>query len=196
MIAQLTGKLIHKEPTYIIIDVGGVGYELHISLHTYDQIKLLDSCTILSVMHGKSDSYTLYGFYTIEEKSWWSRLISINNIGPRSALTILSSLHPNTLHQAILEKNESLLASIKGIGKKAAQRIILELSHKAKQLHYDGTPNSSQLETTINQDAIAALTTLGIPKKVAEKAIETVRAKYAQPLTLEELVKKALHPNK
>ena len=196
MIAQLSGEIVHKEPTCVVINVGGVGYELHISLYTYEQLKALDSCTIFSVLQGKNEGNTLYGFYTQEEKAWWLRLITVNNIGPRTALTILSSLTPQELHGAILDKNEKLLSSIKGIGRKAAQRIILELETKAKQLaignvdHTQGTP----LTSTIYHDALTALTTLGIPKKVAEKAIDSVQSTAKGPLTLEELIKKALHP--
>lgn len=196
MIAQLSGEIVHKEPTYIVINVGGIGYGLHISLYTYEQLKTLDSCTIFSVLQGKNEGNTLYGFYTQEEKAWWLRLVTVNNIGPRTALTILSSLTPQELHGAILDKNEKLLSSIKGIGKKAAQRIILELETKAKQL---ATSNIGNIQGTLStssiyHDALTALITLGIPKKVAEKAIDSVQSTTKDPLTLEELIKKALHP--
>ena len=195
MIAQLTGKLLHKDPSYLILDVGGVGYELHISLYTFDQVKGLDSCTILSAMHVKSEVYTLYGFFTLEEKEWWLSLVSINNIGPRIALTILSSLSPKILYQAILDKNEKLLTSIKGIGVKAAQRIILELSDKAERLHH--LVNSSKtisVQQQMNEDATVVLMKLGLTQKVAEKAVALVREKNIEPLTLEALIKKALQP--
>lgn len=195
MIAQLVGKLLQKEPTCVVLDVGGVGYELHISLHTFAQIKELDACTLLSAMHVKSEVYTLYGFYTLEEKLWWLRLISVSSIGPKIALTILSSLTPKELQKAILNKNEQLLTSIKGIGAKAAQRLILELADKAQKLDYPAQTSNAipqQAETKIEQDAITALVTLGLTQKVAEKSIALVRAKEIMPLSLEELIKKAL----
>lgn len=196
MIAQLIGKLLHKEPTYVVLDVGGVGYGLHISLYTFDQIKALDSCTLLTVMQVKSEVSTLYGFYTIEEKSWWLHLISVSSIGPKTALTILSSLAPSALHKAILSKDAQLLTSIKGVGAKAAQRLILELSDKAQKLGYIQDAVLLQLtETKVDQDAIMALTKLGLTPKVAEKAIATVREQVCTPLTLEELIKKALQPH-
>ncbi|ROT46883.1 Holliday junction branch migration protein RuvA [Candidatus Cardinium hertigii] len=196
MIAQLIGKLLHKEPTYVILDVGGVGYELYISLYTFAQIKALERCTLLSAMHVKSEVFTLYGFYTLAEKAWWLRLISVSSIGPKTALTILSSLAPEELHYAILDKNERLLTSIKGIGAKAAQRLILELTDQAQKLRYVVTPNTiaQNAVNSMEQDAIMALTTLGLTQKVAEKAIAAVRAQAIMPLTLEELIKKALNP--
>ncbi|WP_419241402.1 Holliday junction branch migration protein RuvA [Cardinium endosymbiont of Nabis limbatus] len=196
MIAQLIGKLLHKEPTYIILDVGGVGYGLHISLHTFDQIKALDHCTVLTVMQLKSEAVTLYGFYTLEEKLWWLHLISVSSIGPKTALTILSSLTPAALHKAILSKDARLLTSIKGVGAKAAQRLILELSDKAQKL--DGLQDTvlpQPAENKVDQDAIMALTKLGLTQKVAEKAIAMVREEVVTPLTLEELIKKALQPH-
>ncbi|MGI2257246.1 Holliday junction branch migration protein RuvA [Candidatus Cardinium hertigii] len=196
MIAQLIGQLLYKEPTYVILNVGGVGYGLHISLYTFDQIKSLDSCTLLTVMQVKNEAATLYGFYTLEEKSWWLQLISVGSIGPRIALTILSSLNPAVLHKAILRKDERLLTSIKGVGAKAAQRLILELSDKAQKLHdMQDTLVLQPTESKIDQDAIMALTKLGLTPKVAEKAIATVRAETVTPLTLEALIKKALQPH-
>ncbi|CAH2560136.1 Holliday junction branch migration protein RuvA [Cardinium endosymbiont of Oedothorax gibbosus] len=196
MIAQLIGKLLHKEPTYVILDVGGVGYGLHISLYTFDQIKALNSCTLLTVMQVKGETSTLYGFYTIEEKSWWFHLISVSSIGPKTALTILSSLTPSALHKAILSKDARLLTAIKGVGAKAAQRLILELSDKAQKLDYiQDVAFPQPTENKVDQDAVMALTKLGLTPKVAEKAIATVREQVYTPLTLEELIKKALQPH-
>ncbi|WP_243018006.1 MULTISPECIES: Holliday junction branch migration protein RuvA [Candidatus Cardinium] len=196
MIAQLIGKLLHKEPTYVVLDVGGVGYELPISLYTFDQIKLLDSCTLFTVMQVKSDASTLYGFYTLEEKSWFLHLISVGSIGPKIALTILSSLTPVALHKAILSKDVRLLTSIKGVGAKAAQRLILELADKAQKLHVMAETTLPQASNSkLDQDAIMALMKLGLTQKVAEKAITTVREEAITSLTLEELIKKALQPH-
>ncbi|AXI23856.1 Holliday junction DNA helicase RuvA [Cardinium endosymbiont of Sogatella furcifera] len=196
MIAQLIGKLLYKEPTYVILDVGGVGYGLHISLYTFDQIKDLAHCTLLTVMQVKSEASTLYGFYTLEEKAWWLHLVSVSSIGPKTALTVLSSLTPAALHKAILGKDTRLLTSIKGVGAKAAQRLILELSDKAQKLAYiQDTVCPQPTDNKVDQDAIMALTKLGLTQKVAEKAIATVREQVSTPLTLEVLIKKALQPH-
>ncbi len=196
MIAQLTGKLLHKDPTLLILEVGGVGYAVHISLHTFEQIKTLDTCTILTTVQVKNDTYALYGFYTLEEKEWWLRLISITSIGAKTALTLLSSLHPNALHKAILTKDEKLLASVKGIGIKAARRIIVELNDKVAQLDciaQSTVAPDAYAQNKIDADAAMALVRLGLTQKNAEKAIATIQVKYPNsPLTLEELVRKGL----
>lgn len=194
MIAQLIGKLIYKEPTYIILDVGGVGYELHISLSTFTQIKTMDHCTLFSALFIKNEVFTLYGFYTLEEKAWWLRLVSVSGIGPKIALTILSSLSPIELHKTILHKDERMLTSIKGIGIKAAKRLILELTSKAEKLIYTETITDSKTheENRVSQDAVTALITLGLTPKIAEKAVASVRANAITSLTLEEIIKKSL----
>lgn len=194
MIAQLTGKLLYKSPSYVILEVGGVGYELHISLATFADVKPLDFCTLLSTIYIKSEVVTLYGFSTLEEKAWWLRLIGVNGIGPKTALVILSSLSPIELHQTILNKQEHLLTAIKGIGLKVAQRLILELTGPANKLHSMAYTQdlALQAEAKLEQDAVMALTVLGISQKAAEKAVSVVKADRRTPLTLEELVKKAL----
>jgi len=195
MIAQLTGKLLHTYPTYLILDVGGVGYEVHISLYTFEQIKALESTTLLTVMYVKSETYTLYGFSTVEEKECWLRLVSVNNIGPKIAVTILSSLSPKVLCRTILDQDEKLLTTIKGVGKKAAQRIILELKDKMGKWHELASNDYTAMgEERINQDAILALTKLGLTQKMAEATIAMVRQKNRGDLTLEALIKQALQP--
>lgn len=196
MIAQLTGRLLQKDPTHLVLEVGGVGYGLNVSLHTFDQIKHLDDCTLLTTLQVKNDALVLYGFHTLEEKEWWLRLISIASIGAKTALTILSSLPPNGLHKAIATKDEKLLASIKGIGIKVARRIVVELSDKLGAWH--GTTQAAlnpdlRAQSKIDADAATALVRLGITQKNAEKTIASVRAKFpTQPLSLEELLRKAL----
>lgn len=195
MIAQLSGIFVHKEPTYVILDVAGVGYGLHISLYTFEAIKSLDDCTLLTLMQVKNEASSLYGFYTLEEKLWFLHLIGVTSIGPKIALTILSSLTPGGIHKAILGKDLHLLTSIKGVGAKAAQRLMLELSDKAQK--FDGIQDvvlPKPIAGKIDQDAITALTTLGLTQKLAEKAVAAVRAQVSIPLTLEELIKKALQP--
>ncbi|MDD9139818.1 MAG: Holliday junction branch migration protein RuvA [Candidatus Cardinium sp.] len=196
MIVQLTGEIVYKEPTYLVLNVGGIGYGVHISLYTFTQIKAVALCTLQTVWHVKSDAHILYGFYTLEEKEWWLRLISVSSIGPKTALTILSSLTPSELHKIILDKEEKSLTAIKGIGLKAAQRLILELTDQAQKLDYvAGTtvtlPQQAEMKT--DRDAITALVMLGLTQKAAEKAVLTVRsAQDITPLTLEELIKSAL----
>ena len=134
MIAYITGKLTHKAPTQAIIDVGGLGYEVQISLHTYAHLKGLTACKLFTHLHITGDAHTLYGFVSMAEKQWFLYLLGVNGVGPRVAMTILSSLKPDELQQAIISHSAATLQSIKGIGEKAARRIILELSSKVGKL--------------------------------------------------------------
>ncbi len=193
MIVHLTGKFTHKSPTYTIIDVGGVGYEVKISLHTFSTIKAWDSGILLVHQYIKGDVHTLYGFASIEEKYWFLHLINVNSVGPRTAMTILSSLNPTELKQAIMSNQVGVLKSIKGIGDKAAQRIVLELKDKlTHSLVVEDSPGATQCPDLIAQEALTALIKLGISKHVAEKAIVRTQKEYPGELPLETLIKRAL----
>ena len=127
MIGYLNGHLAVKDPTFVITDVNGVGYEVKISLNTFSKIKDLDACLLHTYMHVKEDSQTLYGFFDPEEKSIFLHLISINGVGPNTALMINSSLNVEEIKNAIINEEVSTIQKVKGIGNKTAQRIILEL---------------------------------------------------------------------
>lgn len=192
MIAHLIGRLIHKSPTYTVIDVGGVGYDVKISLHTFSAIKALETCQLFTHQYIKGDVHTLYGFASMEEKRWFLYLINVNSVGPRTAMTILSSLSPMELEQTIINNQVGVLKGIKGIGDKAAQRIILELKDKLGHGHAVGDNISAIQETDpIRQEALAALVKLGVSKIVAEKAIAKVHSTHTDA-SLEVLIKQAL----
>lgn len=193
MIAQLTGKLVHTSPTYTVIDVGGVGYEVRTSLTTFSKIKTRETCTLLIHQYIKGDVHVLYGFANSEEKEWFLYLIHVNSIGPRTALTILSSLSTSDLEQAIISNQTSVLKNIKGIGTKAAQRIVWELKDKIDQTG-TGYPTiaSDTAPITVEQEALAALIKLGIGHAVAVKSLAKVRKEHPEEIALETLIKQAL----
>lgn len=193
MIVHLTGKLLHKSPTYAVIEVGGLGYDVKISLHTFSAIKALETCQLFTHQYIKGDVHTLYGFASMEEKNWFLHLINVNSVGPRTAMTILSSLSPLELGQTIINNQVGVLKGIKGIGDKAAQRIILELKDKLGHGLFAGDNTlTTQALDPIGQEALAALMKLGIGKLVAEKAIAKVRSTYPDAVSLESLIKQAL----
>jgi Holliday junction DNA helicase RuvA len=193
MIVHLTGKLIHKSPTYTVIDVGGLGYDVKISLHTFSAIKVLDTCQLFTHQYIKGDVHTLYGFASMEEKNWFLHLINVNSVGPRTAMTILSSLSPLELGQTIINNQVGILKGIKGIGDKAAQRIILELKDKLGHgLSVGDNVLTTQGTDPIGQEALAALMKLGIGKPASEKAIAKVRSTHPDAVSLESLIKQAL----
>jgi len=193
MIVHLTGKLIHKSPTYTVIDVGGLGYDVKISLHTFSAIKALETCQLFTHQYIKGDVHTLYGFACMEEKNWFLHLINVNSVGPRTAMTILSSLSPLELGQTIINNQVGVLKGIKGIGDKAAQRIILELKDKLGQgLSVGDNVLTTQGADPVGREALAALMKLGIGKPVAEKAIAKVRSTHPDAVSLESLIKQAL----
>jgi len=191
MIAYIQGNLTYKSPTEIVVETGGIGYELHISLHTYEALKEAVHSKIFTYLHITQDAHTLYVFMNIEEKQWFLHLLGVNGIGPRVAITILSYLRPSELQQAIIAHNTVALQAIKGIGQKVAQRIILELHGKVIKLDVV-LPTQQSGQEDIYQEALAALIKLGINKTNAEKSIAGILKNYQGEITLETLIKLAL----
>jgi Holliday junction DNA helicase RuvA len=197
MIAYIDGKLAYKDPTFVIIDVAGVGYHIKISLQTYSALKEGERCRLQTFLHIKEDAHTLYGFVENAEKRLFLDLISVSGIGPNTALMMLSSLSSAEIQQAIVSEDLRTIQSIKGIGSKTAQRVILELKDKMKKGTFAGEiPNFlSPSSNTIRNEALSALVTLGIPKNVAEKSIDTIIKQEGSQLSIEQLIKKALKPS-
>lgn len=191
MIAYLYGDIAYKSPTQIIVDVSGVGYEIYISLHTYDVLKDVNIGKVFTYLHITQDAHILYGFATNDEKHWFLQLLDVNGIGPRVAISILSSLKPDELQQAIITHNAAIFKAIKGIGQKVAQRIILELHGKVVKVD-SILPVQAAGKEAIYQEALAALTKLGMHKGTAEKAIASIIKNYEGDLTVESLIKLAL----
>lgn len=194
MFAYINGKLAYKDPTFVIIDIQGVGYEIKISLNTYGQIKDQESCKLLTYFYVKEDIQTLFGFSSMREKSMFLNLISISGVGPSTGLMVLSSLSPDEIEHAILSEDVRTIQSVKGIGGKTAQRIILELKDKiGKDQPGAGLQNIAISGTTaIRNEALAALVTLGINKVAAQKTIDKILKNAEGQVSLEELIKLAL----
>ncbi|MDX5338712.1 MAG: Holliday junction branch migration protein RuvA [Cyclobacteriaceae bacterium] len=195
MIAYLNGKLVFKDPTYVILDVAGVGYQVKISLQTYSKIKDEEQLKLLTFLHIKEDAHTLYGFKEEAEKKLFLLLISINGVGPNTGLMILSSLSVEEIEHAILSNDVGTIQAVKGIGAKTAQRIILELKDKIGKSSSSET--SSPLgflhpSTKIKEEALQALLTLGFPKAAAEKNIAQILKKTNGEISLEDLIKASL----
>ena len=194
MIDFLRGKLVKKEPTHVLIEVNGIGYRVNISLATFSEIKDKEDILLLTYLHIKEDSHTLFGFNKESEKNMFLMLLSINGVGPSTALMIQSSLSASELRQAILTENVNTIKSVKGIGAKTAQRLILELKDKIGKLEegeiFEEIEGHSH--NTIKNEALSALTTLGINKKIAEKHLDNLIKSSEAELSLEFLIKQVL----
>ena len=195
MIAYVNGTVSYKDPAYTIIDVNGIGYEIRISLQTYTAMpESGERCKLVTYLNIREDAHVLYGFWGIDEKRLFLDLISISGVGPSTALVMLSSLSSHEIRQGIVDEDLRLIQSIKGIGSKTAQRVILELKDKIRKEEWGVTDNkavSNQPHTSKNE-ALAALVTLGIPKATAEKSIDANIKREGQDLTVEQLIKLAL----
>ncbi len=196
MISYLKGKLIFKDPTYVIIDISGVGYQVKISLQTYSKIKDEEHIMLLTFLHIKEDAHTLYGFKEESEKKLFLNLISISGVGPNTGLMILSSLSSEELEHAIIQEDYKTIQNVKGVGVKTAQRIILELKDKIRKesiLDQATTPRGFMNSgNKIREEALQALITLGFTKATAEKNIAAVLKKTGTEISLEELIKASL----
>jgi holliday junction DNA helicase RuvA len=196
MIAYIEGKLIVKDPTYVIIDVGGIGYQIRISLQTYSALEITDEKVKLHThLNIKEDAHTLFGFFEIEEKNLFVDLISVSGIGPGTAMVMLSSLSAAEIKHAIVTENVATVQSIKGIGTKTAARAIIELKDKFKKDQIAGGASATNMNLpsyALRNEALAALTTLGIARNVAEKSIETILKKEGLHINVETLIKLAL----
>lgn len=194
MIAYVKGRLVHKDRTHVIVDVGGLGYELKISLQTYAALKETDELVHLhTFLQIKEDSHTLVGFADLDEKKLFEDLIGVSGIGLSTAIVMLSSFSSSEIRNAIVQGNLALIQSIKGIGGKTAQRVMLELQDKLKK---DGwvevsTGPSTSIHKGAGQEALSALVTLGIPRAAAEKSIAQIIAKQGD-LSVEDIIKQAL----
>lgn len=194
MIAFLKGRLTHKDPTYVIIDVGGVGYHVNISLATYADIKSEESIMLHTHLAIREDAHVLYGFSKEAEKRLFQQLISVNGVGPGTAIVMLSYMNSQELKAAITQENAAALQGIKGIGAKTAQRVIIDLRDKLKKESWDESQPQVLISAhnTLRQEALSALLTLGLPKAAAEKSVDAILKKSGNTITLEDLVKQAL----
>lgn len=188
MITHLNGRLVEKTPTYIVVECNGVGYEVKISLNTYSAIGSDEAIKIFTQFVVREDAQILYGFSEKEEREMFNFLVSVSGIGPSTAMIMLSSLNPSEIAHAITSEDVKTIQSVKGIGAKTAQRVIIDL--KDKMLKFEvSDDNFTTSNNTIRFDALTALVSLGFDKKAAEKALKKV---FADQETVELLIKDAL----
>ena len=191
MYAYLQGKFTYKSPAQVYVDVNGVGYEVNISLNTYSHIHDLDHGKLFTHLQVKEDGHVLFGFFDKQEKEMFLMLIAVSGIGAATARMMLSSLKPEEINRAILQSNVKLLESVKGIGRKTAERLVLELRDKVGKQSLDTSISQNQ-GNTLEQDALNALTALGITRSQAEQSIQKVILAEPSVSKLEDLIKKAL----
>ena len=194
MIEQIRGILIHKSPTFCVLDCHGIGLGLHISLNSFGRLgEPGQEALLLTHLIVRDDSLQLYGFADQEERELFRKLITVSGIGPRLAIAILSGLNPSDLVQAIANEDYQLLTHVPGVGKKTAQRVVLELKEKlVKTKEAAVTQISSVQPSTLREEALLALVTLGYKHHEALKAINKVLSRVDGELPLEEIIKLAL----
>jgi len=191
VITHINGKLIEKTPTYVVVDVNGIGYKIKISLQTFSAINS-EACKLFTHLSVKEDSHTLYGFYIESERHLFRNLISVSGVGPSTAQLILSTYSTQEIIHHITTADVKAIQSVKGIGGKTAQRIIIDLKDKVAK----GMPTSDllfdKIDNTIKSEALSALLALGFAKKGAESKIDKVLKNNPDISSVEELVKTAL----
>ena len=190
MIAHLQGKLVEKSPTHVVIDCGGVGYHINISLHTYSLLPATDFIKLFTHLQIKEDAHTLFGFVEKSEREIFKLLLSVSGIGASIARTMLSSLDPKQITNAIASGDVVTIQSIKGIGSKTAQRVILDLKEKILKL-YDLDEVSMSQNNTNRDEALSALEVLGFVRKTSERIVEKI-IKEAPESSVEYIIKQAL----
>lgn len=191
MIAFIRGNFVHKSPAVVQVEANGVGYELQISLNTYSAIQGLEKGMLYTHLAIREDAHVLYGFSDTVEKELFLQLISVSGVGAGTARMMLSSVKPEEIVRAIAEANTKLLESIKGIGKKSAERIVLELKDKMAKSRLDANIPSASYNPT-GQDALNALMALGIARAAGEQAIQKVLKAEPGLSVVEDIIKKAL----
>jgi Holliday junction DNA helicase RuvA len=190
MITHIQGKLIEKNPTEVVVDCGGVGYHINISLHTFSLLPNADFVKLFTYLQIKEDAHTLFGFVEKSEREIFKMLLSVSGIGASIARTMLSSLEPKQIINAIASGDVMTIQSIKGIGSKTAQRVILDLKEKMLKL-YDLDEVSMFQSNTNRDEALSALEVLGFVRKTSEKLIDKI-VKEEPDASVETIIKKAL----
>ena len=190
MISFIRGKKVEIDPAKLILDVNGIGYEINISLRTFSKIKDKKEINIHTYLNVKEDSHTLYGFNSKSEKQTFLSLLSINGVGPSTGIMILSSISADEFNKAIISSDVNKIKSVKGIGLKTAERIILELKDK---ISVDDISDDfyDSFDNTIRDEALSALSSLGISKNIVEKHINDI-LKRNENISLEDLIKEVL----
>ena len=191
MITQLKGRMIEKSPTEIVIDCNGVGYLVNISLNTFSKLSDSESISLYTHLQVKEDSHTLFGFFEKTERNLFRQLISVSGIGASTARTMLSSLIPGEIQSAIVSGNVSVIQSVKGIGLKTAQRVIIDLKDKVSLIS-ENDQFIGNISNTNQDEALSALEVLGYNRKQTSKLIEML-VNNSPEMSVEELIKRALN---
>ena len=192
MIAYIKGVITYKNPTYIIVETGGIGYHVNISLNTYAKIEKLEKVQILTHLQVKEDSHTLYGFAEEGERSMFVLLISVSGIGPNTARVLLSSMQVDEARSAIVSENVAAFNKVKGIGPKTAKRIILDLKDKVIKESGDTPMSIAPANNRIREEALSALIALQFPKIKVQKVLNRVLQQQPNIESVEVLIKLAL----
>ena len=190
MITHIRGRLVEKSPTAVVIDCNGVGYFIHISLHTFSQLKDDESIKLLTHLQIKEDAHQLYGFATLMEREIFRLLISVSGIGTNTARTMLSSLTPKQIREGIAAEDVTLIQSVKGIGLKTAQRVIIDLKDKILKI-YDIDETLLISDNTNKDEALSALEVLGFAKKNSERVVVKIISNNPNA-SVELIIKEAL----
>ena len=191
MITQLKGRMVEKSPTELVIDCNGVGYLVNISLNTFSKIKDSETISLFTHLQVKEDSHTLFGFFEKTERNLFRQLISVSGIGASTARTMLSSLSPSEIQSAIISGNVPTIQSVKGIGLKTAQRVIIDLKDKVSLIS-ENDQFIGNLSNTNQDEALSALEVLGYSRKQTSKVIEML-INNSPEMSVEELIKRALN---
>ena len=191
MITQIRGRVVEKSPTNVVVDCNGIGYKVNISLYTFSQLTDDENIQLFTHLQVKEDSHTLFGFRTILERAVFRLLISVSGIGTSTARTMLSSLQPSEIQQAIVNEDVAKIQGVKGIGLKTAQRVIIDLKDKIVSLYgIDQIPGIKS--NTIKDEALSALEVLGYTRKASGKVVDII-IQSAPESSVEELIKVALN---
>jgi Holliday junction DNA helicase RuvA len=191
MITHVKGRLVEKAPTSVVIECNGIGYLINISLNTFSQIPDNENLKLYTHLQIKEDSHTLYGFHTIKEREIFRLLISVNGIGSSIARTMLSSISPDQIIEAISRENVSLIQSVKGIGSKTAQRVIIDLRDKILKV-YDLDEGFASSNNTNKEEALSALEVLGISKKSSVRLVNKIVLENPD-ISVESIIKETLN---
>ena len=191
MITQIKGRLAEKSPTELVIDCNGLGYLVNISLNTFSLLSDSENISLYTHLQVKEDSHTLFGFYEKTERNLFRKLISVSGIGASTARTMLSSLNPEEIQRAILSENVSTIQSVKGIGLKTAQRVIIELRDKVSGIN-EGSDLNSTLANSKREESLSALEVLGYSRKQTSKVVDKLISEISE-ISVEEIIKNALN---
>jgi len=188
---QIKGRLVEKSPTELVIDCNGLGYLVNISLNTFSLLSDSENISLYTHLQVKEDSHTLFGFYEKTERNLFRKLISVSGIGASTARTMLSSLNPEEIQRAILSENVSTIQSVKGIGLKTAQRVIIELRDKVSGIN-EGSDLNLNLANSKREESLSALEVLGYSRKQTSKVVDKLISEISE-ISVEEIIKNALN---